>query len=533
MAITGLLPLRSRKQVGYVGTPPSNDEENLFKDHDLSIAPCSDEELQNDAYLAKLTAVVFTQNVQKPLQVVDQLKLHAKRLLDYDCRIFVRLAPNGRTIVINGLSDDPELRLPVVGLQPSEAVAFNEWQPTKHGNALYPNIYIFDIATTWKDVAKIVVTYPAGHAPDGNLRIFAEDSNGNLNTSSLSLDTQLLLRRAFWDCSEVHLVPMTDGLSGESVYRAYADLAAPNLGSDGKHSLLPYFIKIGKRSNIFWEYKNYEDSVRHFIPFHLAPRLAPERCCLGASQGIIVGDFVGESESLRVCASNGRATHAIASLFSRTLRGWHGHSEERKDASLADLLLNQFPKNNPPPCRLVLARAMGATRSLSKLQELFERCNLPRVRFGKIHFDLHTNNVLVRGTDAIIIDFFKHSDGPILYDPACLESGLLVESFIKDGREIDAWLNSILPLYELPLHSGQARCHPKDPSSWFYACVHQIRLYARQMECGEGQYAGALSVALLRKACKDIDFGEPRESYRAAAYVLAERVLLKTFGATS
>ena len=91
---------------------------------------------------------------------------------------------------------------------------------------------------------------------------------------------------------------MPGGLSGIQAYRAVADRAA---GHRGKQPL-PYFLKIGNRNDIFREYQVYEHHVRGYIPFHLGPHLDCWRCCLGSEEGIIVGDYVGESESLCDCA---------------------------------------------------------------------------------------------------------------------------------------------------------------------------------------------------------------------------------------
>jgi len=175
---------------------------------------------------------------------------------------------------------------------------------------------------------------------------------------------------------------------------------------------------------------------------------------------------------------------------------------------------------------------LGATQGLSELRSLFERCKSQPVLVGQIHGDLHAANVRVRVTDAIVIDFYAHRDDfPLLYDAACLEASLLVEGFADDDRDIPAWLLSLAPLYKKSLLDGTlAYPNPKDRSCWFHACVRQIRRYALQWECGEGQYAATLAVALLTKAVKDNDASEPEASRRAAAYVLAESVLQETFG---
>jgi hypothetical protein len=134
-----------------------------------------------------------------------------------------------------------------------------------------------------------------------------------------------------------------------------------------------------------------------------------------------------------------------------------------------------------------------------------------------------------------VIDFYAHCRYPLVYDAACLEASLLVEGFAGDDRDVQQWLRSVESLYENPLLAcGGMTANPKSRSSWFYACVQQIRRYARQWECGPDQYAGALAVALLIKASKDGNATVPeakREAdRRAAAYMMAERVLSKTFG---
>ena len=66
------------------------------------------------------------------------------------------------------------------------------------------------------------------------------------------------------------------------------------------------------------------------------------------------------------------------------------------------------------------------------------------VQVGAIHGDLHALNVLVRGGDAIVIDFEKvEMKAPLLLDFASLEAGLFVGGFIGDGRDGQELLQSI------------------------------------------------------------------------------------------
>lgn len=533
VAIKETLALRARRNVGCLGGDLSADDIRAFVDHDFSIESCTEEKLQNHAYLSGLAAVVFTQNPEKPLQIVRLLEDHAKLLLDFDCRIFVRLANNARSIVINCID---RLELPPAALFPDEQAKLGNWMPKEQkggGDALLPHVYICSVKLPV--IAKLIIGSPTGHAPNADLNIDIENAKNGKLTRELDSSEILLLQRAFWDCSKIHLLPMTDGLSEESVFRAYVEPLRPQYGPSLP---LPFLVKIGSRNNILIEYKNYEESVRSYIPFHLGPRLDLDRCCLGANKGVIVGDFVEESESLRDCARDGRAAYAIAGLFNRTLRGWHFNSKADESCSLADQLLEIFP-NEIPTHRLLRAKKLGALLEIEDLRKLFERCNLKPVRIGLIHGDLHAMNVLVRAADAIVIDFFKHDKKPLVYDAACLEAGLLIDSFTKDTKDkidekdILAWLQSIEQLYDFSKYTAQMYCHPKDSSYWFYTCVHQIRLYAIRMECHKGQYAAALALALLKKASKDLSFSDSMEYCRAGAYVLAERILVSTFGLTS
>ena len=517
--------LRGRKQVAWLGGEPPADVKRIFEEREYLVTPCTELDLQNSAFLAGLSAVVFTQSAEKPLQIAKDLEAHARRLLDYDSRIILRPAPNGLSILINVID---QLKLPTVGLPLREAEKLTKWQNPKDGEPPLPYARYFEETIPWSVVANFVSESPTGPAPNHALNITIDDrvdENGKSHKSELSDESKLLLRRAFADCADVHLVPIDDGHSGVGVFRAYAELAG---GLEGKWPQ-PHFVKLGDRTKIVAEYKVYEENVDPYVPFHLGPHLVRDRCCLGAKEGIIVGDWVEESESLRDCACAGRSASAIACLFDRTLLGWHRQARA-VSSSLSKGLLSRFPRKINSR-RLERARELGATLDPGQLRVLFERCTSTPVLVGPIHGDLHAANVRVRATDAIVIDFAAHRHYPLVYDAACLEASLLVEGFADDGRDIEEWLRSLDLLYQHPpFDYAVTPANPKNRSFWFHACVQQIRRYARQWECGRDQYAGALAVALLNKACKDVNVPEPEASRRAVAYVLAERVLSKTFG---
>lgn len=513
--VTDLLPLRRRSRVAWFQDTPPVDGKRAFEERSFVVTSCTDEDLRTPAYLAGLAAVVLVQNAEKVFQIRQRLVDHARRLLDYDCGVVVRphVRPgvNGLPIITRVVD---ELRLPTAGLSRA-----NDGDPTP-----LPFVNVYNMDVPWNDIANFVAVHPPDRAPAtcDELTISVKDKHGR--DVKLSPDSELLIRRAFADCAEVHLVPMDDeGRSGVSVYRAYTELVAGHLGLWP----LPYFVKVGERAKILAEYRNYVDYVDPYIPFHLGPHLVHERCCLGACEGVIVGDYVEESESLLRCARDGRSASAIACLFDRTLRGWH-RSTRLDSRPLPEMLVHQFPREIPAR-RLARARELGGkeVRDVGQLRVLFERCTSTPVLVGPIHGDLHAANVRVRATDAIVIDFYAHREAPLVYDAACLEASLLVEGFANDRiGDIHAWLRSIEALYDhVSLNIAPAHANPKNVSSWFHSCVRQIRLYARQMEYSPHQYAAALGVALLAKAGKDPRASEPEASRRAAAYVLAERVL--------
>jgi hypothetical protein len=260
-----------------------------------------------------------------------------------------------------------------------------------------------------------------------------------------------------------------------------------------------------------------------------------ERCNLGSTQGILVGDFVEGTEPIRDSAPAGRAVHAIANLFDKTLGTWRKQARNDSGRTLGQFLEGKWLDEHEQEISLPFSRAaivskLGGTPVVGPLRAIFNRCSQSQVRSGPSHGDLHATNVLVRGGDAIIIDFEKMMDEfPMLYDPASLEGGLLVESFGRDPRcEKDpaGLLTSILSLYTLDvLNNFVAPCHATNPSSWFYDCVGQIRTLSRHAELSDGQYALVLAICLIRKGCNPVSFKPAYETLRAISFIVGQKIL--------
>ncbi len=382
-----------------------------------------------------------------------------------------------------------------------------------------PFVFMCYSGLPWEALAKLIFDNPSGEAPSHDLLVDGFDADNR--PLALKTEEEILIRRAFWDCSEVHLRQMADGLSGVSAFRAYA---VPAAGLLGPWPMI-HFVKIGAREKVVKEYQNYLGNALLYVPAHLSPKLNRERCELGASNGILVGDFVEEAEPLRDCASSGRAGAAIANLFNKTLRSWHQRGELDEIHSLGELLIERLHQPIPEH-RLKRIQALGATGDLDSLRDRVKAVESKPVKVGVTHGDLHATNVLVRGTDAILIDFERlRNNAPLLCDLGSLEGGLLVEAFAADKRSPEEWLDSVRELYEMPLLREPIKHDPRDPSAWFYECVRQIRRHARELECNEGQYEVVLAVSLIGKGCNPHPFSDRCEHLRAAAYLLGEKML--------
>jgi Ternary complex associated domain 9 len=208
------------------------------------------------------------------------------------------------------------------------------------------------------------------------------------------------------------------------------------------------------------------------------------------------------------------------------LRAWHNSAKVDETRSVFDSLSYLFP-SEIPSTREPLIRAQGASLTLDGIRKLFELCDRKPVLIGTIHGDLNATNVLTRAGDAIVIDFEQLAEGmPLVYDAACVEAGLLVDGFANDHRAVPDLLRSIDRLYSRQeIFEWVTQCHPKDSSTWFYDCVREIRVHARQFELRPGQYISALALAFIKKACNPYVFGDKRDELRAMGFVLAERLL--------
>lgn len=527
MAIRNFSGGPERKKIICFGDEPPAELQPAFKVRGYEIVRSTEINLLDLANLTDVDSIVIAVDESSLSSILTILEQHAVNCLNYGCNIYVvvpiskRMGGKAREVVLNAIRG---CKLAPANVERGEWETFSDDFKDPEQVSLIPYVYVCDAATTWFDLAKYIQNNPAAKSPkvESTLPIVARDSSGK--PIALSPVMELLLRRAFWDCRSIDLVKMDDGLSGVSVFRAFTELEKGMLGAAPYRS----FVKIGSRKKVVAEFLSYQSAALMYVPFHLGPRLTLDRCCLGANDGIIVGDYVDEAEQLRKCASDGRAIHAIANLFSKTLRTWQDLSKEDKTVELTRLLLEIIPFPSAiPPHRAQFVSDLGARQTPAQLNARFMARKSSPVRVGPVHGDLHATNVLVRGADAIVIDFEKaQPNRPLLYDLASLEAGLLVDGFRRDKRSAREILDSVRDLYSGGVHLGSGTtCHPRNDSRWFYDCVRQIRMHAAQLECKGGQYATALALCLVKKACNPEQFDDRRQELRAIAYCMAEIVL--------
>jgi hypothetical protein len=516
-----LQPLRT--QIGFLRLP-ADDVKQLFEDFGFQCVHVDLAKLPSAPFLGTLDCVVVDQQTASMEPVKTELAQAATALLPYDCRIYLRpamgRAPMGRNYVVSAID---ELQLPPSGLTEEEQSRLGGWFNGELSlRPFAPFVHVLGSPNDWKALCGLILRHPAGPAPDLDLNIDVDEP--------LNAEEELLVRRAFFKCTRVKLVPLTNGLSGVKTFKAFAE---PQLVIAGgmPHT---YFVKLGERAKVACEYRKYGDAALENVPFHLGPRLQLQRCALGPTLGILVGDFVKGAQALRDVARDGRATAALANLFNETLAAWRraAHLQDFDLPGYLSGLIKEVPEHRAP----TIAVYLGDKADTASVKALLSRCPTGRSMVGVVHGDLHATNVMVRGSDAILIDLERvDKDHPLLFDMASLEAGLYVDGFIGDKRDGNQLIESLNPLYSLAAFSGRiSHCHPSSPSEWYFECVRQIRMQALQLEVEPLQYAWILAVVLLKKSCNPDDFNETdpakdgqlsREVIRAIAWILGAKIL--------
>jgi hypothetical protein len=373
-------------------------------------------------------------------------------------------------------------------------------------------------------IAEDIARHDPGRYFDISLEI---KSNEDGSVDKLSSAAKFLLRRAFSDCVSIQIQRIPGGRAATNVLSVHALYKGSLVGLRP----LPFFAKIDKQHRVKREMDKYHEFAVHYIPFNLRPNLVKSRCILGFDYGIIVGNFVEQSETLLDAARRGHAQGPIYSLFDNALKGWRTQSKVLQGSIYKKMYIEKngnflpfIDSNKITSECLSFAKEFGSKLEpcdlLKKLEEI------PEILYqsAPIHGDLHSLNVRVRNHDAILIDFSSTRHGPLLSNYASLEISLAFEVSPLD-KDFEGWLDLMDTVYCLTF-INKTPPPVKDPHDreWLCACIRQIRILALAEQKSSQEYSTLLAIHLLRQATYP---GRTEEEKRrnAYAYVLAEQLI--------
>jgi hypothetical protein len=352
---------------------------------------------------------------------------------------------------------------------------------------------------------------------------------------SLSVDDRLLLRRAFFDCERIFLEKITGGRASMAVFRVHAWLR-PEYCIAGPRPL-PFFVKLADPSSIEQEKEKYRQFAERFIPFNLRPNIDQSRCVRTRNMAVLAGDFVDDAVPLRKCLKLGMAVGALFALFETSLKGFRlqpfASGKSPLPGGLTGFARDRIKLSEMPEEILSRARGFGLSLSPGQLWDSLQQASEKIASImGPCHGDLHAGNVMVRGGDAIVIDFYSVENGPLTADPAALEVSLMFGKDEDDnGIAPEDWRAFVAQIYPPEPHS----LHPPalsesqpGPFSWLRRSVRELRHILLACNMHEHEAKIILATYLIRFARlgkNALDEGDDVAFDRHAyALVVAERI---------
>lgn len=346
----------------------------------------------------------------------------------------------------------------------------------------------------------------------------------------------LLLERAFFDCRKIYLHRQFGGVAALGVYRADAWREEHIVGP----CPMPYFIKIASRDDINEERRNYKAYVDHYIPFHLRPNLDVKRCVSGHSKAILVGNFVDDAVPLRKVLKTGGAAGVLFSLFETSLRGFRLQpfvSGQAPSGRVEPFVENRIsiPRLEQKSDVIKEAITLGLSTSHREIEErLISAASRLICHKSPYHGDLHQGNIMVRGNDAIVIDFLNTGNGaPLPADPATLEVSLMFDTDDDEKlSDFSTWKELIDDIYPDPfltLHPPVLFEMRPGKYLWLRKALRELRHIL--IACERDETAAKIMVAtyLMRFArLTKLDILDDNKKLRfrrhAYAIVIAERI---------
>lgn len=340
---------------------------------------------------------------------------------------------------------------------------------------------------------------------------------------TLNKEIEFLLKRAFSDFEKINLKSLTLGNSALGAFCIH--VASHNIDVERP---TPFFAKCDVRKKIIRELENYKNHVSPAIPFNLRPNVDERRSITGAKYGLLVGNFVENSERLWTAIKSGHAKPIIQSLFENTLYAWR---HPLHPVSSNSPLFSMTPLKDVDLSHLK-ARYFEAKKmddSVLEPEELYGALSeLPYVDFVKIriHGDLHTENICCRSGEAILIDFASVDYGPPAMDPAFLEVSIAFRRWPGEFTDLNVWKKTIDQIYTFsagimiptinidPYQSGRV-----------WDSISQIRNFAfSHTDNDQIEYLGCLAYWLF-KVAKYPPLDEHDQDVLAYAYLKASTIV--------
>lgn len=355
------------------------------------------------------------------------------------------------------------------------------------------------------------------------------------NSCQLDSDELLLLRRAFFDCREIRVRKISGGFNSRGTFCVHAT-------TDGSPTRcpLPFFAKILKSDEYTKEWNYFWDHIDPFVPFNLRPNLIPERCAEGRPISILVGSMVEGVVPIKEAYRSGTGDGAIFSLFETTLRGMRAQASLGESCeALAPFIISRSKIERLLPAGTaanVVKRAQSLGLRLAPEEILAGLVRLAEnleVKACFTHNDLHCKNVLVKGGDAVIIDFDNVASRPLCSDPLTLEVSMVFGVDARSDEKHAEWKQFVDRIYRFPF-GPDVPIPESNPSKlwWLNRAVRELRHVLHGSYCVENESPLMLAANLLRIAGLQTGEGEAQGLARkmvarsAYALVIAQKILL-------
>jgi hypothetical protein len=229
------------------------------------------------------------------------------------------------------------------------------------------------------------------------------------------------------------------------------------------------------------------------------------------ANGVLFSLFETSLKAFRAQAflrSNSKNEKGLDAFVRDRVKGWEA------DGKVEKTWFGEMQKAKEG-CRILdYAKSYGLKDDPSTLQQtLCEAAKDVKHWWGPVHGDLHAGNVMVRRSDAIIIDFGSIGDGPPTADPATLEVSLVFTTDSKDRPDqFDEWKQFVDSAYDtLPCIRPPIPGSERTPFTWLQQSVRELRHTLFGCDSSDDEIAVVLAAYLMRLARLPVEtFDDPQ-----------------------